>query len=256
MPASPQNSSSNATTIPSPLGSNACWAKKSSEYRPILAASSSMGHGVSSRSSHSEPAGRITLAAKSCTQPRVSRRSALSSREKPPSVAAAPGAGSVSCSLPMLLLATRPSLCYSRVTLWAEEREAPDDHDSRRPCTGLGSCSQGKTAVPRGRQLFPAEDSARSGSRGRRGQRTGAGPSRHCRTGHRRHPRRWTWRGAPAGARRHRDVRGLVRRAHRTAHPDRGRRHHAGAFRTRHAGLVHQEPGSRRTFESASVFRT
>jgi hypothetical protein len=79
MPASPQNSSSNATTMPRPLGSNACWAKKSSEYRPILEASSRIGHGVCSRSSHSEPAGRMTVAAKSCTQLRMSRRSWLSS---------------------------------------------------------------------------------------------------------------------------------------------------------------------------------
>ena len=53
MPASPQNSSSNAIGMPSPLGSSHCAEKKSSEYRPILAASSRMGQGVSSRSSHS-----------------------------------------------------------------------------------------------------------------------------------------------------------------------------------------------------------
>jgi len=67
--------------MPRPLGSNHWVAKKSSEYSPILAASSRTGHGVSSRSSHSAPAGLITSAANSCTQSRISRRSALSSRE-------------------------------------------------------------------------------------------------------------------------------------------------------------------------------
>ena len=61
-----------------------------------------IGHGVSSRSSHSAPAGRITVAAKSCTQLRMSRRSSLSSSENTLSEPA------VSCSLPMLLLATCP----------------------------------------------------------------------------------------------------------------------------------------------------
>ena len=37
----------------SPLGSTKHWAMKSKEYRPIWAASSMIGQGVSSRSSHS-----------------------------------------------------------------------------------------------------------------------------------------------------------------------------------------------------------
>src|SRR4029453_12556065 len=43
------------------------WAKKSNEYSPILAASSMIGQGVSSRSSHSWAAGRTTVSAKSWT---------------------------------------------------------------------------------------------------------------------------------------------------------------------------------------------
>src|ERR1035438_6907810 len=84
IPASPQNSSSKATGMPSPLGSSHCWPKKSSEYSPILAASSRMGQGVSSRSSHSAPAGLIVSAAKPCTQSRISRRSGPRSRENFP----------------------------------------------------------------------------------------------------------------------------------------------------------------------------
>ncbi len=83
MPASPQNSSSKATGIPSPLGSSHCPVKKSSEYSPILAASCRTGQGVCSRSSHSAPAGRITSAAKPCTQSRISRTSGPGSRENP-----------------------------------------------------------------------------------------------------------------------------------------------------------------------------
>src|SRR5882757_10036626 len=41
------------------------------------------GHGVSSRSSHSGAAGRMTSLAKPCTQSRRSRWSSLSSKEKP-----------------------------------------------------------------------------------------------------------------------------------------------------------------------------
>ena len=84
MPASPQKSSSKAIGMPSPLGSSHWLEKKSSEYSPILAASSRMGHGVSSRSSHSAPAGLITSAANPCTQSRISRRSGPGSRENPP----------------------------------------------------------------------------------------------------------------------------------------------------------------------------
>src|SRR5487761_979007 len=83
IPASPQHSSSTAVTKPSPDSSKNCVAKKSSEYSPIFAASWRTGQGVCSRSSHSAAAGRITPAAKSCTQSRISRRSLLSSRENP-----------------------------------------------------------------------------------------------------------------------------------------------------------------------------
>ena len=80
MPASPQNSSSKTTGRPRPEGSKLCSATKSSEYRPILAASSMTGHGVSSRSSHSAAAGLITCPAKVCTQSRTSVSSGLRSR--------------------------------------------------------------------------------------------------------------------------------------------------------------------------------
>src|SRR6266705_3206581 len=45
MPASPQNSSSKAIGMPRPVGPSHCSLKNSSEYRPILAASSRIGHG-------------------------------------------------------------------------------------------------------------------------------------------------------------------------------------------------------------------
>jgi hypothetical protein len=65
MPASPQNSSSSAIGIVSPEGSPIiAWAMKSKEYSPIWAASSTIGHGNSSRSSHSSAAGRTTSLAK------------------------------------------------------------------------------------------------------------------------------------------------------------------------------------------------
>src|SRR6185437_6401229 len=83
IPASPQKSSSTAVTKPSPDSSKNCVAKKSSEYSPTFAASWRIGHGVCSRSSHSAAAGRITPAANSCTQSRISRTSLLSSRENP-----------------------------------------------------------------------------------------------------------------------------------------------------------------------------
>ena len=69
--------------MPSPDASKNWVAKKSSEYSPIFAASWRTGQGVCSRSSHSAAAGRITSAANSCTQSRISRRSLLSSRENP-----------------------------------------------------------------------------------------------------------------------------------------------------------------------------
>src|SRR6266700_3703590 len=81
IPGSPQNNSSKATGMPSPDASRDCCAKKSSEYKPILDASSMIGHGVSSRSSHSAAAGLMALTANSCTQSRMSRRCSLSSSE-------------------------------------------------------------------------------------------------------------------------------------------------------------------------------
>ena len=81
IPASPQNSSSIVIGMPSPVSSKLWVAKKSSEYSPILAASSSTGHGNSSRSSHSAATGRTTFAAKSCTHDRRSRWSRSSSKE-------------------------------------------------------------------------------------------------------------------------------------------------------------------------------
>src|SRR6516165_6817460 len=80
MPASPQNSSSKAIGMPRPVGPSHCSPKNSSEYRPILAASSRIGHGVSSRSSHSAAAGLMTFAAKPCTQSCISRRPGPGSR--------------------------------------------------------------------------------------------------------------------------------------------------------------------------------
>ena len=57
-----------ATGRVSPVGSPiSAWAMKSIEYRPTLAASSMIGQGVSSRSSHSSPLGRSTVAANSWT---------------------------------------------------------------------------------------------------------------------------------------------------------------------------------------------
>src|SRR6476659_10684630 len=81
MPASPQNSSSKTASMPSPLGPAAWVAKSSIEYNPTLAASWMIGHGVSSRSSHSAAAGRTTCSAKPCTQSRMSRWSSESSNE-------------------------------------------------------------------------------------------------------------------------------------------------------------------------------
>ena len=54
----------------------------SSPYRPIFAASWITGHGVVSFSSHSAAAGRITEAANSCAQARISFCSSFSSSEK------------------------------------------------------------------------------------------------------------------------------------------------------------------------------
>src|SRR4051812_41971310 len=79
MPASPQNSSSLTSGRVRPLSSAQNWAIASKPYRPILAASSITGHGVSSRSSHSSAAGRTTPSAKPCTHSRMSFWSWLSS---------------------------------------------------------------------------------------------------------------------------------------------------------------------------------
>ena len=65
MPASPQNSSSTATGSVRPVGSEMAFIRKSTLYSPIWAASSTIGHGNSSRSSHSWAAGRTTSSAKS-----------------------------------------------------------------------------------------------------------------------------------------------------------------------------------------------
>src|SRR5271169_6643524 len=101
IPASPQNSSSNATGMPRPVGPSHCSPKNSSEYRPILAASSRIGQGVSSRSSHSAAAGLMTSLANSCTQSLVCRTSSDNERENPLT-------GSL--GLLILLLAAQPKL--------------------------------------------------------------------------------------------------------------------------------------------------
>ncbi len=72
MPASPQNSSSLTSGRPSPDGSAKNCAMPSKPYSPIFAASWMIGHGVSSRSSHSCAAGRTTSAANPWTQSRMS----------------------------------------------------------------------------------------------------------------------------------------------------------------------------------------
>jgi hypothetical protein len=82
MPASPQNSSSRVRGRVRPvLSFMLAWAKKSNEYRPIWAASWTMGQGNSSRSSHSSPAGRMTVSAKSWTHFWICCWSSLSWRE-------------------------------------------------------------------------------------------------------------------------------------------------------------------------------
>ena len=67
MPASPQNTSSTATGNVRPVASPIALSMKSNPYSPIWAASSTIGYGNSSRSSHSWAAGRITFSAKSWT---------------------------------------------------------------------------------------------------------------------------------------------------------------------------------------------
>ena len=80
MPASPQNSSSMATGSVRPVGSPIALSMKSKPYRPILAASWTIGHGNSSRSSHSSAAGRITSSAKSWTHSWICSWSSLSEK--------------------------------------------------------------------------------------------------------------------------------------------------------------------------------
>ena len=90
IPASPQNISSNTVSIPMPVGSAAICANSSGVYNPTLAASAMIGHGVSSRSSHSAAAGRITSSANSCTQSLTVVTSSDNSSEKPASITQAP----------------------------------------------------------------------------------------------------------------------------------------------------------------------
>src|SRR3954454_25998 len=80
MPASPQNSSCWTMGSDRPLASPANCCIDSKPYRPIFAASWMIGHGVSSRSSHSAAAGRTTPSAKPWTHSRMSFWSWFSSR--------------------------------------------------------------------------------------------------------------------------------------------------------------------------------
>ena len=103
MPASPQNSSSLTIGSPRPVGSAKNCARPSKPYSPIFAASWMIGHGVSSRSSHSCAAGRITSAAKPCTQSRMSFWSWVSCSEKVTSWPAAPVIASTAASAASVL---------------------------------------------------------------------------------------------------------------------------------------------------------
>src|SRR4051812_47593127 len=83
MPASPQNSSSAAIGRLRPVWSPIIvCTTKSTPYSPMRAASSTIGHGYSSRSSHSSAAGRTTFSAKSWTHFCSCRWSSLSASEK------------------------------------------------------------------------------------------------------------------------------------------------------------------------------
>jgi hypothetical protein len=82
MPASPQKSSSWTSGISRPDGSMKRLTLASRPYRPILAASWITGQGVSSRSSHSAAAGRMTSAAKVWAQFRISCCSVFRASEK------------------------------------------------------------------------------------------------------------------------------------------------------------------------------
>src|ERR671914_2947636 len=72
-----------------------------------------IGHGVSSRSSHSAAAGRTTCSAKPCTQSRMSRWSCESSSENGAAVAA---------SMPRILPVPPPRRARSEVRLLELER--------------------------------------------------------------------------------------------------------------------------------------
>ena len=67
IPASPHVISSLTIGNVMPVGSPNALATNSQEYRPTSAAAWMIGHGVSSRSSHSAAAGRTTSSAKSWT---------------------------------------------------------------------------------------------------------------------------------------------------------------------------------------------
>ena len=82
MPAQPQESSSLTIGNVRPVGSAKALAMNSREYRPMLAASWMIGQGVSSCSSYSAAAGRITFSAKSWTHFCICSWSSLRSSEK------------------------------------------------------------------------------------------------------------------------------------------------------------------------------
>ena len=77
-----------------------------------------IGHGVSSRSSHSAAAGRTTCSAKPCTQSRMSRWSCESSSENGAAVAAS--------MPPMLTSAAAPARRY-RSAFWNSYAFAASD---------------------------------------------------------------------------------------------------------------------------------
>ena len=105
MPASPHAISSMTTGTEMPVGSANMLATKSSEYSPMWAASSMIGQGVSSRSSHSWAAGRTTFSAKSWTHFRSCSWSSLRALEK----------SLISCTLP------GADACY-RIVTWLRQR--------------------------------------------------------------------------------------------------------------------------------------
>ena len=82
MPASPQNSSSRYSGNVRPVGSENALALNSNPYRPISAACSRIGQGISSLRSYSWAAGRMTVSAKSWTHFWIWSWSSLRSRVK------------------------------------------------------------------------------------------------------------------------------------------------------------------------------